>query len=111
LVALALLFGAGIALSQMLEARQQQRQAEAVESALITAMHRSITTRLGHAPRAYDLAKDVLLQIKAGGFPGSAETLQQILKHGGAAAAAAGDRELANWANEELKRLGEKNTP
>jgi serine/threonine protein kinase len=56
LVALALLFGAGIALSQMLEARQQQRQAEAVESALITAMHRSITTRLGHAPRAYDLA-------------------------------------------------------
>jgi eukaryotic-like serine/threonine-protein kinase len=111
LVALALLFGAGIALSQMLEARQQQRQAEAVESALITAMHRSITTRLGHAPRAYDLAKDVLLQIKAGGFPGSAETLQQILKHGGAAAAAAGDRELANWAKEELKRLGETNTP
>jgi eukaryotic-like serine/threonine-protein kinase len=111
LVALALLFGAGIALSQMLEARQQQRQAEAVESALITAMHRSITTRLGHAPRAYDLAKDVLLQIKAGGFPGSAETLQQILKHGGAAAAAAGDRGLANWAKEELKRLGEKNTP
>lgn len=111
LVALALLFGAGIALSQMLEARQQQRQAEAVESALITAMHRSITTRLGHAPRAYDLAKDVLLQIKAGGFPGSAETLQQILKHGGAAAAAAGDRELANWAKEELKRLGEKHTP
>ncbi len=111
LVALALLLGAGIALSQMLEARQQQRQAEAVESALITAMHRSITTRLGHAPRAYDLAKDVLLQIKAGGFPGSAETLQQILKHGGAAAEAAGDRELANWANEELKRLREKNTP
>lgn len=111
LVALALLFGAGIALSQMLEARQQQRQAEAVESALITAMHRSITTRLGHAPRAYDLAKDVLLQIKAGGFPGSAETLQQILKHGGAAAAAAGDRELANWAKEELKRLAETNTP
>lgn len=111
LVALALLFGAGIALSQMLEAWQQQRQAEAVESALITAMHRSITTRLGHAPRAYDLAKDVLLQIKAGGFPGSAETLQQILKHGGAASAAAGDRELANWASEELKRLGEKNTP
>lgn len=110
LVAMALLFGAGIALSQMLEARQQQRQAEAVESALITAMHRSITTRLGHAPRAYDLAKDVLLQIRAGGFPGSAETLQQILKHGGAAAAAAGDRELANWANEELKRLGETNT-
>jgi serine/threonine protein kinase len=111
LVALALLFGAGIALSQMLEARQQQRQAEAVESALITAMHRSITTRLGHAPRAYDLAKDVLLQIKAGGFPGSTETLQQILQHGGAAAAAAGDRELANWTKEELKRLGEKNTP
>lgn len=111
LVALTLLFGAGIALLQMLEARQQQRQAEAVESALITAMHRSITTRLGHAPRAYDLAKDVLLQIKAGGFPGSAETLQQILKHGGAAAAAAGDHELATWAKEELKRLGERNTP
>lgn len=111
MVALALLFGAGIALSQMLEARRQQRQAEAVESALITAMHRSITTRLGHAPRAYDLAKDVLLQIKAGGFPGSAHTLQQILKHGGAAAAAAGDRELENWAHDELKRLGESMNP
>jgi serine/threonine protein kinase len=105
LVAISLLIGAGVALWQMLEA---QRQAQAVESALITAMHRSISTRLGHAPRAYDLAKDVLLQIKAGTFPVSVETLREILTHGSAAAAAAGDREMTNWAREELKRLDGK---
>jgi eukaryotic-like serine/threonine-protein kinase len=53
-VLFSLFTGAGLALWQAWEAHQSQRQAEAVESALITAMHRSISTRLGHAPRAYD---------------------------------------------------------
>jgi len=110
LVALALLIGTGVAVWQALEAQQQRRQAESVESALITAMHRAITPRLGHAPRAYDLAKDVLLQIKAGSFPGAPDTLREILKRGSAAAAAAGDREMTNWTQEELKSLdGTKN--
>ncbi len=105
MVVLALVIGAGAAFWQAREARRKQREAEAVESALITAMHRAISTRLGHAPRAYDLAKDVLIQIKAGSFPGSPATLREILTHGSAAAEAAGDQEMAAWAREEVKRL------
>jgi hypothetical protein len=105
MVVLALIIGAGAAFWQAREARRKQREAEAVESALITAMHRAISTRLGHAPRAYDLAKDVLMQIKAGSFPGSPATLREILAHGSAAAEAAGDKEMATWAREEVKRL------
>lgn len=97
-VALSIVAGSSVALWKAREAKQRQREAEAAETALINSMHRAITTKLGHAPRAYDLAKDVLLQIKANEFHGPPELLREILAEGAAAAKAAGDDELAAWA-------------
>lgn len=108
LVVLSLPVAAGLAVGQMLRAEERQRESEAVEEALVTSMHRAIATRLGHAPRAYDLVKDVLLQIKAGDFPGSPETLKKILLQGSVAAANARDQALADWCLERLHELERK---
>lgn len=110
-VAFAIMAGSAVALWSAREAKRRQQEAEAVETALINSMHRAITTKLGHAPRAYDLARDVLLQIKAGEFPGPPELLREILVQGAAAARAAGDDELAAWALEKAGAEQPANRP
>jgi serine/threonine protein kinase len=107
MVMLALTTGAGLAFWQAHEANLKLLEAEAVESALIESMLSTSRSQLNHPPQAFDLAKTVLAQIKAGTFPGSPQIQRKILQEAGAAASSASDHTSALWAQEKALSLAE----
>ncbi len=107
IILLALVIGTASALWQAFLATQKQRESLAVEQALIQSMHQASATKVGRQPRAYDLAKHVLDQVKAGTFPGSPEALRKILRAGSTAAMEASDHDTALWAKMEALKMAQ----
>lgn len=101
----AILLGTGMTWWQAQQAQQRLDEANAIQAAMMQSLEKTISTELGHRPRAYDLAKDVLAGIRAGMFSGSPDSLRPILDAGAKAAEAAGDEDTARWARTRASEL------
>lgn len=107
MVLASIFIGAGLAFWYAHEAAVKQREALAVEEALISSMANASSTEIGRAPQAYDMAKSVIVQMKAGTFPGSPVTQRKLLKAASNAARNASDHATALWALEKAHSLTE----